>query len=159
MNSLMYRELLAMGYLMEMLGDMEKANAWRLKATMLRSAVNRYCWDKRDGTYYSVDFCLRPVEKDAWLHHGAPRDYPCLLMRIDSWTSFMPLWAGLCSREQAERMLLRLMDEKTFQCRGGVRSLSRCQQLHAVFRPRPLRLFRRGKGACPKDSAAFWQGS
>ena len=130
LNSLMYRELLAMGFLMEMLGDMEKANAWRLKANDLRSAVNRYCWDERDGTYYSVDFCLRPVNRDVWLHHGAPRDYPCLLLRIDSWASFMPLWAGLCSREQAERMLLRLTDDRTFQCRGGVRSLSRLEKMY-----------------------------
>ena len=130
LNSLMYRELLAMGYIMEMLGDMKKANAWRLKAQQLRSAIHKYCWDERDGTFYSVDFALRPAKKGEWLHSGAPRDYPCLMLRIDCWDSFMPLWAGICTQEQAERMLLRLRDERTYCCRGGVRTLSRLEKMY-----------------------------
>ena len=130
LNSLMYRELLAMGYLMEMLGDMKQANLWRLRSEQLKRSINDYCWDERDGTFYSVDFALNPVVKGDWLHSGAPRDYPCLIMRLDSWTSFMPLWAGLCSGEQAERMILKLRDKKTFNCRGGIRSLSKLEKMY-----------------------------
>ncbi len=130
LNSLMYRELLAMGYLMELLGDAKQANAWRGKATDLRRAVQKYCWDERDGTFYSVDFGLLPVKEGAWLHNGAPRDYPCLLMRIDCWTSFMPLWAGLCTQEQAEKMVSRLRDTRTYACRGGIRTLSRLEKMY-----------------------------
>ena len=130
LNSLMYRELLAMGFIMEMLGDMRKANAWRLKAQELRSAMTRYCWDERDGTFYSVDFALRPVREGEWLHCGAPRDYPCILTRIDCWASFMPMWAGACTQDQAERMVLRLRDKRTFNCRGGVRTLSRLEKMY-----------------------------
>ncbi len=130
LNSLMYRELLAMGYIMEMLGEMKKANAWRLKAQFLRAAVQKYCWDERDGTFYSVDFNLRPVLESEWLHSGARRDYPCLLMRIDGWASFMPLWAGLCTRDQAGRMVQRLKDERTYNCRSGLRTLSRLEKMY-----------------------------
>lgn len=130
LNSLMYRELLAMGYLAEMLGDIKQANIWRGRADALKSAIQKYCWDERDGTFYSVDFNLLPVSEDSWLHSGAPRDYPCLIMRLDSWTSFMPMWAGLCTQEQAGRMKEKLMDERTFRCRGGVRTLSRLEQMY-----------------------------
>ena len=130
LNSLMVRELRAMGYIMEMLGDMGKANAWRLKADELTKAIDSCCWDERDGTFYCVDFALLPVDASDWLHRGAPRDYPCLIMRLDSWTSFMPLWAGACTREQAERMVLRLRDSRTFACRGGVRTLSKLEKMY-----------------------------
>ena len=130
LNSLMIRELKAMGYLMEMLGDVKAANLWRLRAEELIYAVKRHCWDERDGTYYSVDLNLLPVVKGQWLHSGAPRDYPCLIMRLDSWTSFLPMWAGACSREQAERMVLRLKEERSFNCRAGVRTLSPLEKMY-----------------------------
>ena len=104
---------------------MREANAWRGRAQDLIDAIDRWCWDERDGTYYSVDLGLLPVDPGAWLHSGAPRDYPCLIMRLDSWSSFMPLWAGIASREHAARMVERLRDERTFACRAGVRTLSR----------------------------------
>lgn len=128
LNCLLYRELLAYGYLMEMSGDMKKANIWRGKAQDIADAVNRYCWDERDGTYYSVDLALRPVDPDAWLHSGAPRNYPCLIMRIDCWSSFLPMWAGIATAERARRMLERYRDARTFNCMGGIRTLSKLEQ-------------------------------
>ncbi len=130
LNCLMVRELKAMGFIMEMLGRMPEANAWRLKADKLTEAMSRCCWDERDGTFYSVDLNLLPVEADAWLHRGAPRDYPCLIMRLDSWTNFMPMWAGACSLAQASQMVLRLKDERTYNCRGGVRTLSQMEKMY-----------------------------
>ena len=127
LNCLLYRELLAYGYILEMAGDVKRANLWRGKAQDLADAVNRWCWDERDGTYYSVDFALRPVDPQGWLHSGAPRDYPCLLLRVDRWSSFMPLWAGLAPADRAARMLERFRDARTFACRGGVRTLSRLE--------------------------------
>ena len=128
LNSLMYRELLAYGYILEMSGDVKKANVWRGKAHALADAVNRWCWDERDGTYYSVDFALRPVDHEGWLHSGSPRDYPCLIQRIDCWSSFLPMWAGLAPADRAARMVERVRDERTFACRGGVRTLSRLEK-------------------------------
>lgn len=130
LNCLMVRELLAMGYIMEQAGDMRKSAAWRDRAQALARAVNAHCWDERDGTYYSVDFNLLPVAPDGWLHSGAPRDYPCLLQRIDCWSSFLPLWAGIASPAQAARMTARIRDERTFACRGGIRTLSQLEKMY-----------------------------
>lgn len=132
LNCLLYRELLAYGYLLEQAGDMEKANRWRGRAQDLADAINRYCWDERDGTYYSVDFALRPVDPNHWLHRGAPRNYPCLLLRVDNWSSFLPLWAGIAGPDRAARMVERYRDERTFNCRAGIRTLSRLEQAYDV---------------------------
>ncbi|KQO11573.1 hypothetical protein ASF06_02730 [Agreia sp. Leaf244] len=128
LNSLLYRELLAFGYLLEEAGRVKEANVWRGYAQDLADAVNLHCWDERDGTYYSVDLNLRPIDPEDWLHRGAPRTWNSLLLRIDSWSSFMPMWAGFASQEQAERMRQRYLEPRTFFANYGVRTLSRLEK-------------------------------
>lgn len=130
LNCLLYREMLAYGYLLEELERIDEANVWRGRAQDLADAMNTYCWDERDGTFYSVDLALRPIDPDDVLHRGAPRAWSSLLLRVDNWSSFLPLWAGFASREQAERMIERLRDERTFAARYGVRTLSRLEKMY-----------------------------
>ena len=132
LNSLLYRELLGLGYLLERAGRVEDSITWREKARALRDAVNKYCWDERDGTYYSVDLNLRAVNPGTWLHHGAPRSWPCVIMRIDSWSSFAALWAGIPDQMRAERMRKRYLEPETFNAQYGVRTLSRLEQQYMV---------------------------
>jgi putative isomerase len=130
LNSLLYRELLACGYLLEELRDMPAANRRRGQAEDLATAMRAHLWDERDGTFYSADLALRPVDGGDWLHRGAPRTWQSLLLRIDSWSSFLPMWAGVASREQAERMVERLRDARTFAAAYGIRSLSRLEKMY-----------------------------
>jgi putative isomerase len=130
LNSLLYRELLAYGFLLEELDLPDEAVRWRRRAQDLADVINRYCWDERDGTFYSVDLDLQPVNAEVYLHRGAPRAWSSLLLRIDSWSSFLPLWAGFASQEQAERIVERYRDPRTFSANYGVRSLSRLEQMY-----------------------------
>jgi putative isomerase len=130
LNSLLYRELLALGYLLEELGDQPAATRRRRQAQDLADAVTEHLWDERDGTFYSADLNLRPIDPEDWLHRGAPRAWSSLLLRVDNWSSFLPLWAGLASREQAERMVERLRDDRTFDAAYGVRTLSRLEKMY-----------------------------
>jgi putative isomerase len=130
LNCLLYRELLAFGQLLEDHGDLPEANRWRGRAQDLADAVNEHLWDERDGTFYSADIGLRPIDADDWLHRGAPRRWSSLLLRIDSWSSFLPLWAGLASKAQARRMVERYRDERTFFADYGIRSLSRLEKMY-----------------------------
>jgi putative isomerase len=132
LNSLLYCELLAYSDLLEQAGSPDKAAHYQAQARRLAEAVNRHCWDERDGTYYSVDLALNPIDPSDWLHRGAPRDWSCLLLRIDSWSSFLPLWAGLASDEQAERMVRRYRDASTFNCQYGLRTLSRLEKMYSL---------------------------
>ncbi len=132
LNSLLYRELLAYGFLWEMLGNVKEANVWRGKASKLAQAIQAHCWDERDGTFYSADLNLRPVDPNDWLHQGAPRTWNSLLMRVDCWSSFLPLWAGFASQTQADRMLERYRDTRTFNSRFGVRTLSQLEKMYSL---------------------------
>ena len=130
LNSLLYRELLAYGYLLEEFSDLIEANRRRRQAQDLADVMNAFLWDERDGTFYSADLALRPIDGGDWLHSGAPRAWSSLLLRIDSWCSFLPMWAGLASREQAEQMVERVRDPRTFRATYGVRTLSRLEKMY-----------------------------
>lgn len=128
LNSLLYRELLAYGSLLEDLHQLPEANRWRGRAQDLADAMDTHLWDERDGTYYSADLGLREIDSDDWLHRGAPRSWSSMLLRVDSWSSFLPLWAGFVSQEQAGRMRERFLDRRTFRANHGVRTLSRLEK-------------------------------
>ncbi|AZS38258.1 Glucosidase YgjK [Microbacterium lemovicicum] len=130
LNSLLYRELLALGEILEHLGELEESLRWRGRAHDLADAVREHAWDERDGTFYSVDIGLRPLDGDDWLHRGAPRRWSSVPLRVDSWSSFLPLWAGIATQEQAERMVERHRDARTFSAAYGVRTLSRLEKAY-----------------------------
>lgn len=141
LNCLMYRELLAMSYLSERLGLSDDATHYADEAQKLCEAVRTWCWDPKDGFYYSVDLNLRPVTLEPEiifghsmiLHEGAPRNYPCLIQRIGVWSGFMAMWAGIATPEQAERMVREnLLDESTFNAPFGVRTLSKQEKMYSM---------------------------
>jgi hypothetical protein len=56
---------------------------------------------QRDGFFSSVDLNLLPYEPRPFsgdsrimLHAGYPRDYDCLIQRIDVWSGNPSLWTG-----------------------------------------------------------------
>jgi len=139
LNCLMYRELLALGYLCDRLNQSEIGDLYRRDAAELKAAIQKHCWDERDGTFYSVDLNLLPYEGKPFsgdaklaLHAGYPRDYDCLIQRLDVWSSFLPLWAEIATPEQAARMVERLRDERTFNAPYGVRTLSKLEKMYNV---------------------------
>lgn len=139
LNCLMYKELRAMSFLALQLGMKAAAQQYDKDAEALCQAVREYCWDEKDGMYYSVDLNLLPFTgepqiifgKPFVLHEGAPRDYPCLIQRLGSWSGFMTLWAGIATPEQARRMVKEnLLDERTFWAPYGVRTLSKLEKMY-----------------------------
>ena len=133
-NCLMYKELLAMEYVMRVVGRDEKADVYRRDAEELRAIVREHLYDEKCGMYYSADINLLPVDPNEWLHSGKPRHWSSLIMRIDSWSGFMAMWAGIATPEEAERMVREnMLNEKTFWSQSGVRSLSRLEKMYAVW--------------------------
>ena len=139
LNCLMYKELRAMSYLAEQLQLAEAKQKYTLMADSLRDAVRQWCWDEKDGMYYSVDLNLLPYTGEPQyifgtmmtLHKGAPRHWPCLIQRIGCWSGFMTLWAGIATPEQAKRMVKEnLLDERTFCGTYGVRTLSKMEKMY-----------------------------
>jgi putative isomerase len=139
LNCLMFRELLALAYLCDQLGQGEIGAQYRQDAEDLKAAVQKHCWDERDGFFYSVDLNLLPYDGKPFagdptlrLHSGYPRDYDCLIQRIDVWSGFLAMWAEIATPEQAKRMVARYKDERTFNAPYGVRTLSKLEKMYNV---------------------------
>ncbi|MEP0366430.1 MAG: trehalase family glycosidase [Cyclobacteriaceae bacterium] len=138
LNCLMYKELLAMVYLAEQLNIKEVGEEFANDAIALKSAIQEHCWDERDGFFYSVDLNLTPVDnhEDRTLglpfiiHSGYPRDYDCLIQRIEVWSGFLALWAGVATPEQAKRVVEHYSDPRTFNSPSGVRTLSKMEKMY-----------------------------
>ncbi len=141
LNCLMYKELQAMTYLARCLNLNDISKEYENDAADLKAAIQKYCWDEKDGCFYSVDLNLRPVTNEPAiifgqqfiLHSGFPRAYDCLIQRIGSWSGFLALWAGIATPEQAKRIVKEnLMDARTFNAAYGVRTLSKLEKMYSV---------------------------
>ena len=134
LNSLMYMELGAMAYIAKAIGNEEDAALYHQKQAALRNAINTHCYDEKDGMYYSCDINLRTIDPNIRLHRGAPRHYSTLIQRLGCWSSFLPLWAGIPTKEQADRIVKEnLLDEKGFWAPYGVRSLSKYEKMYRLI--------------------------
>ena len=133
LNCLMYKEKDAMAELAGLLGFKEKQVQYHMEANKLKDAILQNCWDERDGFFYSVDINLLPVDTSQRLHAGAPRHWNCLIQRIDVWSGFMAMWAGIATPEQAQRMVKEhYLNERTFNAPYGVRTLSKLEKMYSL---------------------------
>lgn len=132
LNCLMYKELQAMVYLANQLNFHEIAVMYQADADNLKEAIQKNCWDERDGFFYSVDLNLKPINTEKWgFHSGAPRDWNCLIQRIGVWSGFLAMWADIATPAQAKRMVEEhFKNEKTFNAPYGVRSLSKMEKMY-----------------------------
>lgn len=133
LNCLMFKELEAVAVISEKLGLAEKTDFYKNKAEELKLAIREHCWDERDGFYYSVDFNLLPIDHNSWLHSGCPRHWSLLIQRIGVWSGFLAMWAGIATKEQADRMVNEhYFNKKTFNAPYGVRTLSKLEKMYLI---------------------------
>jgi putative isomerase len=141
LNCLMYKELKAMAYLSGRLKLADAGAKYEQDAEALKTAIQKNCWDEKDGFYYSVDLNLRPITnepsivfgKPFVLHKGMPRTYAGLIQRFGVWSGFMTMWAGIATPEQAKRMVAEnYLDTRTFNARYGIRTLSKLEKMYSL---------------------------
>lgn len=141
LNCLMYKELQAMVYLAKQLNQAAVGEEFANDALALKAAIQKNCWDERDGFFYSVDLNLKPVDnhqdntlgRSFIIHSGYPRDYECLIQRIEVWSGFLALWSGIATQEQAERIVKEhYSNTKTFNSSSGVRTLSKMEKMYSL---------------------------
>lgn len=129
LNCLMYKELEALCYIGNLLG--EDMSYYNCEAENLKNAIRNNCYDQKDGMYYSVDLNLLPIVPTK--HKGAPRHWDCLIQRLGCWSGFMAMWCGIATPEQAERMVKEnLLDENAFWAPYGIRTLSKYEKMYTV---------------------------
>lgn len=134
LNCLMVKELEAMAYLSGQLGMKDAAALYESEREKLVNSIREHCYDERDGFFYNVDINLREVKfsEGEFYHRGMPRHWECLIQRIDVWSGFMALWAGIATEEQAARVVARYRDKKSFNCEAGIRTLSAQEKMYRV---------------------------
>lgn len=131
LNCLMYKELRAMEYLCGCVG--RDGGAYKEQAELLKQAVNTCLWDERNGFYYSADINLLPIDPDAYYHSGMPRHWHCVLQKIDVWSGFLAMWAGIADQGRAERMVYENMRiERLFNGRYGIRTLAKTEPMYCI---------------------------
>ncbi len=113
LNCMLVNEARALAAMAGELGYSEAQQSWLDKAEQRRDLINRYMWDEESGFYYHVD------KRDHDYSYESTND----LKRMEI-IGFLPLWAGIASDQQAERLLQHLTDPDKFWRRFGVPTLA-----------------------------------
>lgn len=133
LNALMYKELSAMVYICDLFGENELKEFYHSETSALYNAIQNLCWDEKDGFFYSVDLNLYPIDLNNPIHQGCPRHWDSLIQRIGVWSGFLAMWAGVATKEQAERIVKEnYLDERTFNAPYGVRTLSKMEKMYSI---------------------------
>lgn len=134
LNCLYHADLVAASHLATLCGDSVMATQSMQDATALASAINRECWDERDGFFYTVDVqCedLRSRYIPAHVPLGMDLHWTSLPLKIRTFTGFLPMMAGVSSAMQNERLVKEhFADPRTFNARFGIRTLSADERMY-----------------------------
>ncbi len=134
LNCFMYLEYTAFAELLDKLHD-SRADATKKKAQQLAVAINAEMWDERDGIYYSQDIGVYKTEcvvKGVMLHSGLYPHWKSMPLKIRFWGCFLPMYAGICSADQAERMCTHLTENDDLFAEYGIRTLSRNEKMYSL---------------------------
>lgn len=97
----------------EELGDGENAAYFRSVHESVKAKINESLWCEEDGLYYD-------------------RLFSGELTRVATPSSFLPMMAGICSQEQAEKMVKVLLDEKRFWTAMPVPSMPKDSEFYDI---------------------------
>lgn len=135
LNNLLYADLRAAA---EVAGRVEQVafqEKWNQIADALSARIQEYMWDERDGFFYSVDVQCRqrPLLHRHFgvLNENLVPAWSCLPLKVLYWTGFLPMWTGIATPSQAERMVRQhLLKEHRFWAPHGVRTLSADERMY-----------------------------
>lgn len=131
LNCMMHKELEALCYIGKKLK--KDVSVYQIEKKHLKAAVQKHCYDEKDGFYYSVDLNLLPIKDGNGIHSGAPRHWDSLIQRIGVWSGFLAMWSGIATTEQAKRIVTEnLLDVRSFWATYGVRTLSKYEKMYTI---------------------------
>jgi putative isomerase len=135
LNGLLLADLNAVAQTARELGETDIAATAATEAAELTAALRTYCWDERDGFFYSVDVqCEQrrhPHRLFGELNINLTPFWNCLPMKVMSWCGFLPLWLGIADATQARRLVREhLLNDRQFWSPWGVRSLAADERMY-----------------------------
>ncbi|WP_128660495.1 MGH1-like glycoside hydrolase domain-containing protein [Paenibacillus sp. 598K] len=136
LNAFMVKELGALAELSRALGYEDQASYYSAEAEALGTLIQEECWDCREEIYYSVDVnckTYRANPRVSGYHMGLGVTWKSVPIKIQSWASFIPMWAGIPNPSQAHALVTKHMfNPETFMSKYGVRSLARHEKMYSV---------------------------
>lgn len=136
LNCFVYLEYVALSELLKKARDRRSAETAE-KAEKLRTAINKEMWDERDGIYYSQDIGFYKTErivKGVVLHSGLAPHWNTIPLKIRFWGCFLPMYAGICDGERAERMCLHLTENDDLFAEYGIRTLAKNEKMYSLVK-------------------------
>lgn len=136
LNCFIYLEYVSLAEILKKLGDKRFA-VMAEKAENLKTAVNSEMWDERDGIYYSQDIGFYKTErtvKGVALHSGLAPHWKTMPLKIRFWGCFLPMYAGICSGVQADRMCLHLTENDDIFAEYGIRTLAKNEKMYSLVK-------------------------
>ncbi|SEE28482.1 MGH1-like glycoside hydrolase domain-containing protein [Ruania alba] len=118
LNSYFVREFRAMEQIWRMLDQPDRATSYAARADALAERINAVLWDPVDEFYYHHD-ALGQTPPTATL----PVTWTVPL-KFRTWTSLMPLWAGVATADLAERAVEAAAEDGGLICDYGIRTVT-----------------------------------
>ena len=118
-------------------GPAETSSAWYDRGKRRKELINEYLWDQEHGAFLDYDF---NVKKRRHVYVSA--------------TTFYPLWAGLATQEQAERLVKDTLP--LLEMAGGISSSTE-ESRGPISESRPARQWDHPNGWAPHQML-IWRG-
>jgi putative isomerase len=131
LNCLLCVDLTSAAWIAGRLGKRGEQKRLAARAAALKTAIRKYCWDQRDGFYYSVDVQCKRRVVFGFIHKNLEPFWRVLPLKVMVWTGFLPLWANICTPRQARAMVKQhLLNPERFHSPYGVRALSKDEVMY-----------------------------
>ncbi|MDO4305322.1 MAG: trehalase family glycosidase [Eubacteriales bacterium] len=128
LNSFMCVELAAASKIFQIFDQGELGEHFLKKREKLITAIQEECWDKRDQFFYSVDADIKTRKYD-WFHQGLGVFWKTLPIKVRVWSGFIPMYAGIATKEQAAALVKHMFDEETFGSDYGLTTLAKDEKM------------------------------
>ncbi|HTY59081.1 MAG TPA: trehalase family glycosidase [Bacteroidota bacterium] len=113
LNAMLVSEAKSLTAMAMTLGKKSEAGGWEKEVQERSARINALMWDSTTGFYYNVD------RKTHTFTSKTPGD-----LKRQEIIGFLPLWAGIATKEQAARLVEKLKDTSKFWRQYGVPSLA-----------------------------------
>lgn len=131
LNSFMYMELLAFYEILK-IKNHDRAEEFYQKAERLKNTIREECWDKRDEIYYSVFVDLAKNHTGGY-HTGMKFFWKSLPIKIRMAVCFLPIYAGIATKEETEIMIKKHYLDPAFLSPYGLRSISADEKMYCLI--------------------------
>jgi putative isomerase len=134
LNCFYKMDLDAAAVLADLLGRPREGDACRKRSAEISSLLRKFCWDPRDKFFYTADVQCRDrrLERITFAKPGMETPWKSLLLRIQSFSGFLPMWSGVASQEEADHLCRHLQNPQSFDAPFGVRTLSREEPMYCL---------------------------